>query len=278
MKSRLLPVTVLVCFFGSPLRAADSTEVSHSLSAIVAEDGRIFLEDAAYFFTSPLRFDGRDWLYAGAAAGGTLAMMSVDDDIRKRIGRNTESTLNNDFWDIPTRYGVVQYANIFAVGTYATGLFAGKDDIRVTGRLLFESLSFSGSLVMVVRYVAGRSRPYGDNSPWDFNGFQWSNRFQAFPSGHTTVAFAVSTVLAERIDNIWARIGLYGLASLTAFARVYNNQHWMSDVVVGGAAGLAAGLVVVSRERERGMGIGSDTGRIGVFPYAGGVRVVLRLD
>lgn len=279
MKHRLATfVLTACCLMISPARATDSTTTRRSLSAIVADDARVFLEDGAYFFTSPLRFNTRDWLYVGAAAGGSLAIMSVDGELKKRIGRETEKTLNNDFWDIPTRYGVVQYANIFAVGTYASGLFIGNEDIRVTGRLLFESLSFSGSLVMVMRYVAGRSRPYDDNSPWDFNGFQWSNRFQAFPSGHTTVAFALSAVLAERIDNIWARIGFYGLASLTAFARVYNNQHWMSDVVVGAGAGLAAGLVVVSRERERESGNAGGIGKFGLYPYAGGVRLVFRLD
>ena len=77
----------------------------------------------------------------------------------------------------------------------------GADDIRITGRLLFESISISGVSVIAVRFIAGRSRPFSEDGPWKFNGFRTDNTFQSFPSGLVTVAFALSTVFAERIDN-----------------------------------------------------------------------------
>jgi membrane-associated phospholipid phosphatase len=201
--------------------------------------------------------------------------MTVDEDMKEWLGSENQASLNDDFWDIPTRYGIVSYANIFSLGVYATGLATDSDDIRRTGRLLFESISYSGISVMAIRYIFGRSRPYPGNSPTDFNWFETSNEIQSFPSGHTTVAFALSTVLAEEIGGVWARIAFYGLASMTGYARVRNNQHWFSDVVVGAGLGLVTGLHVVRQERLRGQS-GSEA-RLSVFPSANGINLVYRL-
>ena len=170
------------------------------------------------------------------------------------------------------------YANGFSIATYLTGLLIQDDDIRITGRLLFESLSFSGLAVISMRYIAARSRPPSGDGAWKFNGFTWDNEIQSFPSGHTTVAFAFSTVLAERIDNIWARVGFYGMASLTAYARVLNNKHWVSDVIIGAGLGLAGGLHVIEREKDREKASSGGTSRLQVYPSVGGIRLVYRLD
>jgi membrane-associated phospholipid phosphatase len=252
---------------------ASAEVVPRSRGEIVVDDFMIALGDGGAFFTAPLRFSGTDWLLTGAFAGGTIGLFSLDDQARRAIGRETTASLNNDFWDIPTRYGVVTYANAFGAATYVTGLISGSSDIRVTGRLLLESLSFSGLSVITARFFAGRSRPYSGDGPWKFTPFTVSNEIQSFPSGHTTVAFAMSTVLAERIDTWWSRVFFYGMAALTAYARVLNNQHWLSDVVVGSAFGVGAGLFVVRREHERTGGEGSSGARILLQPANGGIRV-----
>lgn len=258
--------------------AQDSTHTSPTTAHVFAKDVAIVLHDAGSFFLAPFHFSGRQWLYSAGAAGGTLLLMSIDRDVKNNIGSSTRQTLNHDFLDIPTRYGVVQYANLFAIATYTTGLFVGNDDIRITGRLMFESLIFSGVTVIAMRYVAGRNRPYGDKSPWDFQWFELKNAVQSFPSGHTVVAFAFSTVLAERIDSFWARLGFYGMASLTAYARVYNHQHWCSDVVVGAGFGLLAGFHVVKEEERRTSERPAESGRLQLFPMSNGVRVVYRVN
>lgn len=273
MSSRVLLfvfATMCVCSASArTLHAQDST--AKSIGDIFLDDVLIAIDDGASFVTAPLQFNTSDWAVTAGFIGATGALVAADASLKRRWGRETERSLNTDFWDIPTRYGVVEYANILAVSMYTAGLFGGSDDIRVTGRLLFESLAFAGGSVIVVRYIAGRSRPYGDNTPWDFNGLQWSNEFQSFPSGKTVVAFAMSTVLAERIDQLWARVLFYGMASMTAFARVHNNQHWTSDVFAGAAFGIAAGLHVVGREQAR-----QKTGhssRIKLIPSLAGIRL-----
>ena len=66
---------------------------------------------------------------------------------------------------------------------------------------------------------------------------------RSFPSGHTAVAFASASYLAQRygangpVDPRW----LYGAATLTGIARVQADRHHWQDVVAGGALGWAAG-------------------------------------
>lgn len=255
--------------FVQSLRAGEH----HSLGGMLAADAELFLGDAISFFAAPRSFGSNEWSLAAAASGTVITLMVADQELQSRIGRDTERNLNNDFWDIPTRYGIVQYANLFSFGTYAIGLFTGSDAIRTTGRLLFESLSISGVSVMALRFLFGRSRPYGENNAWDYNWFEWSNEIQSFPSGHTTVAFALSTVLAEQLGGVLPRVGLYGLATLTGFARVYNNQHWVSDAVAGGLLGFVAGLHVVGRERERRNG-SADSANLELSVQGGGISIM----
>ena len=55
------------------------------------------------------------------------------------------------------------------------------------------------------------------------------------------VAFAVSTVMADYSDNLFWKSFWYGGAGLVALSRVYHNQHWVSDVFLGGAIGFFVG-------------------------------------
>jgi membrane-associated phospholipid phosphatase len=181
----------------------------------------------------------------------TALSMQLDLNVRNKVNRGTNQTFNRDFWDVPTVYGFVQYPAIASGAMYITGLAVRNKWIRVTARLWLEALSYSGGAVMLIRYVTGRTRPYYSDNPFKYTWFQTNNDTQAFPSGHTVVAFATSTILAHRIDNIYASIGLYALASLTAYSRLINNQHWLSDVIAGAVLGFTSAYFVMNREWNR---------------------------
>jgi len=73
----------------------------------------------------------------------------------------------------------------------------------------------------------------------------------AFPSGHTSRAFALAGFLAWRFPGRAGFAGL-GFAILSGVSRIYLGVHWPSDVVGGAALGL--GLVLVLREVDRRSG------------------------
>jgi membrane-associated phospholipid phosphatase len=227
------------------------TESDKSIGEKLVDDGLIFLYDGASYFTAPAKFSADDWALTGLTVTSTFLLFHLDEYIQEAVSRKDAHTLNDDIWDIPTSYGIVSYANIFSLATYGTGLLTGEDEVRKVGRMMFQSLSYSGIAVMALRMLFGRERPYSGKGAWEFTWFNLDNEVQSFPSGHTTVAFAFSTVLAEYFDTIWSRVLFYGMASLTGFARVYNNQHWFSDVIVGALLGLTSGFHVINEEYKR---------------------------
>ena len=64
------------------------------------------------------------------------------------------------------------------------------------------------------------------------------------------MAMATSTVLAEKINTWWARAILYPFAVLTGYARIYNDKHWLSDVVFAAALGYGTGRFVLNQEER----------------------------
>lgn len=64
----------------------------------------------------------------------------------------------------------------------------------------------------------------------------------SFPSGHTATAFAAAEWLRTEYWNRspWIGIAGYVAATGTGVLRVYNNRHWVSDVIAGAAIGFLA--------------------------------------
>ena len=80
---------------------------------------------------------------------------------------------------------------------------------------------------------------------FDFFNFSFKDDYLSFPSGHVTVAFAISSVLAAKIENLYASIALYGLAGLTMYQRIYANRHWFSDTFLSAAISTVIGNAIV---------------------------------
>jgi membrane-associated phospholipid phosphatase len=64
----------------------------------------------------------------------------------------------------------------------------------------------------------------------------------SFPSGHTATAFAGAEFLREEYKDLspWIGVAGYAMATATAFMRMYNNDHWLGDVVAGAGIGIAS--------------------------------------
>ena len=80
--------------------------------------------------------------------------------------------------------------------------------------------------------------------PYDLKPFSGAD---AFPSGHTTMAFALATSLADELRRPWVTVGLMTAAAGTGWSRVNDNKHWLSDVVAGTALGVTAAQLVERR-------------------------------
>jgi hypothetical protein len=125
----------------------------------------------------------------------------------------------------------------FSPAAAAFGMKLGgmKSAHRMSDMLILYALSnvLEGGIVYTAKHIISRERPDGSNN-------------MSFPSGHTATAFVAAEFLHQEYgdQSVWISIGGYGMASLIGIARVYNNKHWVSDVVAGAGVGILSTKIV----------------------------------
>ncbi len=242
--SAICVFSILTVFNWTPGFSSPTTTGHHSVLKIVQEDIFASAYDAAYVMTSPLRFSGRDWLIAGAVVGGTAAVFPLDVPIRDFMFRQHGRTQNR-IMDVGQWYGTGVLWRATSATFYFGGLVLGNDNIRTTGRVLFEAMLISQYLSSQGKILFGRSRPYQGEGAYKFRPLK-GLLGASLPSGHSITAATFSTVMAHRIHYLPLQITLYSLAGITAVSRVYHDAHWTSDVVLGSAMGYFLGKGICS--------------------------------
>lgn len=99
----------------------------------------------------------------------------------------------------------------------------------------------SGLVAQLIKHATHMPRPRVFFQPEQYDQFiegitggGWSS----FPSGHTTTAFAVATVLAFYTSNKWLQ-GVYLLLAIAVgYSRIYLGQHFLEDVQAGSIIGV----------------------------------------
>jgi len=99
--------------------------------------------------------------------------------------------------------------------------------------------------------VVGRRRPNGGRGAYDFSPFSGQD---SWPSGHTTMAFALATSVSDEVHSLPVTVALYGAATMTAWSRMNDDRHWLTDVVTGAAVGVVSAKVINGRLRVFGVG------------------------
>src|SRR6185436_4461161 len=100
-----------------------------------------------------------------------------------------------------------------------------------------------------LKFTVGRALPNRKLGTQHYSPFTSEN--DAFPSGHTTEAFTLASVIAAHYDSLWVKIAAYGTASAVGWARDNQNQHFTSDVVAGALIGTLVGNKVVHYNQRR---------------------------
>lgn len=165
--------------------------------------------------------------------GAALLALPMDKDLFKSVRRAT-GTGNNDFFDTANSLGDGTVLIPLLGGMYLLG---GKSD-KDTATLAFAALVNAGLTTEGLKRLTGRERPDTDGGG-EFHGPRFENGYNSFPSGHTSAAFAVATVLANR--NPKQKWLYYGLASAVGVARIRKGAHFPADVLAGAGVGIYVG-------------------------------------
>ncbi len=207
------------------------------------------VKDQIPIWTSPIRIRPHDliWLLPlGAAAGLTL---STDTNAMRDLPRApsfTKDSVNASNALLGSEFAV-------PVTLYGVGLFRGNAHARESGILSGEALADSVVLDQVTKIIFRRERPRYHNAAGDFFS-SYPGKNNSFPSSHSMLAWTVASVTAGEYPSKWVQLGCYSLATSVSLMRVLGQEHFPTDVLVGGAAGWLIGRYVFRRHQKTNRG------------------------
>ena len=175
-------------------------------------------------------------LVVGAIATASLADGAVNDWVQHR--RTPQS---DDVARIFRYGGEPEVTFGISGGILVAGTIAGNPELQRSGGRVLLSIVAAGLATTAIKVGTGRYRPAETDNPYIFKPFSGHD---SFPSGHATMAFALATSLSNEIENGWVTAGLYTFATGTAWSRLNDERHWLSDVLAGATVGITAATIV----------------------------------
>jgi membrane-associated phospholipid phosphatase len=197
-------------------------------------------EDQKNIWTSPARLNAGDakWL---APSGGILAGLLVTDpqsSYAMRLG-------NLNRWNTLSNAGLASAAGMTGA-LYFWGRWTHNERARETGVLVTEAMINAFAVDQALAYSTGRLRPLDSHFQNVF--FHGGN---SFPSDHSALTWAFASVVAQEYPHWPAQLGAYGLAAAVSLARAGSEQHFLSDVFVGGLLGYQIGRSIYKQRHNR---------------------------
>jgi membrane-associated phospholipid phosphatase len=189
------------------------------------------------------------WWHGAAVLGGLSALMLLDQPAHRFVERN-RSSHSDDAATVLRHVGQPEVFGTLTIGLVGAGLISGNDELTRAGGRLAATLVLAGGAATGMKLALGRPRP---NESLDADGFSPFSGNDAMPSGHTAVAFALATALADDLHRTWASVGLYTVATGVGWSRMNDNKHWLTDVAAGAMVGITSAKLVNGHWRIFGL-------------------------
>ena len=174
------------------------------------------------------------WVILGIGAASAALARPVDDEVTEKLRDS-----NGRKYFAPGRVlGQFYFQAGTAIGTYVLGRYVIKPGGQKSNKLthvgfdLLRAVTVSQTLTIAMKYAVRRDRPTGECC--------------AFPSGHASATFASAAVL-ERHFGYRGAWPTFVIGGYVAASRMFDNRHFLSDVLFGSALGMASGWTVVGR-------------------------------
>ena len=162
------------------------------------------------------------------AAFITYGFVSLKNKGLQNLNNNTKTEITEDHKTPVTKIdNYLQYSPAIAVyGLNALGV-KGKNNFRDRTIIYGLSTIISSAIILPLKKITKEQRPDGSG-------------FNSFPSGHTATAFAAAEFMRQEYKDVspWYAIAGYTAATAIGILRLYNNKHWVGDVVAGAGVGM----------------------------------------
>lgn len=240
---------VLIIFLSviSSMYVPPSSRAKANQDAVESMDGwvKCLYQDTKHVLTAPFHWKQDDLVLFSTLSISTFELMLLDRDFQESVQKNrTYTTDRISRW---TDQYTKRVTNLTIGGLYITGLLFQDTKLKKTSLLCLESVAIAEGITQGLKHLIGRSRPWGNKGAFNFDPFKYPPPpySLSFPSGHATVAFALSSVISEQYRSWWVSLISYSFAVTVALGRVNNQAHFVSDVFCGGIIGTAVGRCLV---------------------------------
>ena len=210
----------------------------------------ILVDDVKHVITAPSRWQETEWENLGLAAAGLIGVAAIaDGPIRDEMSRYAPN--DSRFMRNVERFGA-QYSIGVLGGFYLAGAIGNNETAQAVAQDgLAASIIASGMITPAIKFITGRARPRENLGIAHFHPFSLSySSNSSFPSGHTTEAFALASVIADHYQESWVGYASYSVAGLVGIARSYHGAHFTSDVLAGALIGTLVGKSVVAHNNQ----------------------------
>jgi hypothetical protein len=209
--------------------------------------------DQKDFWTAPLHFREKQWEWSvpSLVVGGLL--IKADNNIQKHVP-TSKSTVSHAVTASNAGLAALTAAG---AGLFLLGHVQSDDQKRETGILAGEAALGALADTEIFKYAAGRERPFtGSGTGRFFVGGD------SFPSTHSSVSWAIASVIAHEYPGPLTQLLAYGTAGSVSAARWAGHKHFASDVIIGAALGWYMGRQVYRAHSHYG---DADMARYGTF-------------
>ena len=218
----------------SPSQTARSKPADPAFDKISHPDESKFFihlaEDQKNIWTSPFHLKPADakWLVPMSGIATGLFVTDPTSSYAMRLDHQHPLNLASDA-------GVAAAAGMTGVA-YVWGRMTHNERARETGVLATEAMISAIGVDYALKGITGRERPF----PSNFQNIFFHGG-TSFPSDHAAVTWAFASIVAQEYPHPAAEIGAYGLALGVSMARAAADQHFLSDVFIGGLMGYQIG-------------------------------------
>lgn len=228
-------ITLFLTALPYPIKAQDNgpgIEVVEEETVLITEDSDSIIIAATALperyprsLENPYKFKPTQLILpAGLIAVGSVGLTKwwkkeINEPVKNDLQRDGHKKvgIDNVIMFVP---GVVGYGmNLFG--------FKGKHDIADATIIYATAYILTEAVTLTVKHTVYSPRPNGKNN-------------MSFPSGHTAIAFCGAELLRREYWDVspWIGVGGYAVAAATGFMRLYNNAHWLNDVIAGAGVGI----------------------------------------
>lgn len=181
-------------------------------------------------FYSTDRFVRMGIVFAG---GAVMANTDFDQDFQDDYQNKTRSPETDDYAVTAKLFGEGKLLIPFSIiSAYASEYFSGSNDTAMGkwGQLTARAYAVGGPTVLSAQWLTGASRPSDGRDQSEWKPFNNTNGV----SGHAfigTVPFI--TIAYMNDDNAFIKYSAYFASTLSAVSRVNDNQHYLSQAILG---------------------------------------------